>query len=142
MNLQLKENIIKSTRLPRNDDLLTQRAGLLATADKELVEAVLIKGQSAVMLARVAGINPRTVRTRIHRLCKRLGSRRFLEAARAINYLPPEEARLARLRFCQGLKYSQLMRIYNISSHELRRRLDKISAAIRAVRRLPKLNLP
>ena len=109
---------------------------LLAPPERELLEAVLIRGQSASSLARIMGVRPRTVRDRVRRLTRRLSSRRFLDAARALEYLPPDDAELARLHFCEGTSQRELARRRGMTSHALRRRMDRISAEIATVRRM------
>jgi len=134
MPLTLKESIMRSTDLPRDEQVLMGRATLLARRDRELLEAVLIKGQSAPTLAGMMGITPRAVRRRVNRLAERLTSRAFLDAVRALPDLPPEDAELVRLRYGYGLSYRQLMSRLGLSWHVVRRRLDRISAKIEAIR--------
>lgn len=136
MTLSLRENICRQRHLPCDEEILRARAELLAPEDRELIEAVLIHGQSASSLARIMGVHPRAVRTRIHRLSRRLTSRPFLDAARALEYLPAEDAHLARLHFCQGASQRELARRLGMTSHVLRRRLDRISAEIATIRRM------
>jgi len=130
MALQLTEHLIEGGKLPRSSDVLLSRAEHLAEADRELVEAVLMRGQSVRSLARLTGVGRHTLRRRLHRLCRHLTSPRFLDAARALRHLTPEDADLARRRFCQRQPLSRLARDLEISSHLLRRRLDRISAQI------------
>ena len=136
MPLALKENICRAHRLPRNDTIIMGRAEMLASEDRDLVEAVLVHGQPTRLVAKMMGIGPRVVRKRIYILGRRLTSRRFLDAARALQYLPPEDAKLARLRFCEGATQRQLSARLDVSLHVLRRRLDRISAEITTIRRL------
>jgi len=112
------------------------RAELLAKDDRELIEAVFVRGQSSESVARMMGVRPREVRRRLYSLARRLASRRFLNAARALPYLRPADADLARLRFCQGVTQRQLCRQMGLSSYTLRRRLDKIGAEIETIRRV------
>ncbi|MGC9454819.1 MAG: hypothetical protein ACP5HU_08125 [Phycisphaerae bacterium] len=136
MQLSLRENICRKQELPADDEIIRGRIELLSPPEKELLEAVLIRGQSAASLARIMGIPPRTLRDRVRRLSRRLTSRPFLDAARALPYLPAEDAELARLYFCQGLSQRTLARRLGLTSHKLRRRLDRVSAQISAIRRM------
>ena len=136
MALTLRENICSASRLPRDTDVLIARADLLASEDRELVAAVMVRGQTAVSVSRMMGVSPRKVTNRIKRLAARLTSRRFLDAARALPYLPPEDAKLASLRFCAGLSERKLAEKLGSSPHYVRRHLDRITAQIAMIRRI------
>ena len=136
MALSFRENIFIERRLPRDQQLLSGRAELLSPGDRELVEAVLIRGQTFVSVSRMMGISPRKAGNRVRRLAALLASRQFLETARALRYLPREDARLARLRFCAGLSERKLAGKLQVSTHAIRRRLDRIRAQIAIVSRL------
>jgi len=112
------------------------RAALLAREDRDLIEAVFVRRQTARSLGRLMGLSPKVIRRRIRRLSRRLASRRFLDAARALPYLAPDEEKLARLHLCQGLTQRQLGLHLGLSTHVLRRRLDRISAQIETIRRV------
>jgi len=136
MPLSLRESIARSQELPRSDVVLMGRAQLLEQADRDLVEAVLVRGQPASLIARMMGVGPRIVRTRVKRLGRRLVSQRFLDAARALAYLEADDVTLARLRFCGGLNLDALSQRLNVPIYTLRRRLDRISAQIVVIHRL------
>jgi len=136
MALPLREEICDAERPGRIDEIIMGRAELLGEADKALLEAVIARGQSAASVARMMGVSPRVVRGRVRRLTGRVISRRFLDAARALPYLLPEDARLAQMRFCQGATHRQLCQRFNVTWHCLRRRLDRIAAQVETVRRL------
>ncbi len=135
MPLSLRENIAQTREIPRSDAVIMGRAELLAQADRDLIEAVLIRNQSAASLARIMGVPERRVQRRVHRLMERLTGREFLDAARALDYLGETDARIARLRFCQGLPLRRISLMLNLSYHRLRRRVDRISAEIAALRK-------
>ena len=125
MPLTLRESICRARPLPRNDEILMGRAELLKPQDRYVVEAVLVRNQPIRAIACMMGVSRRSVRNRVNRLGKRLASRGFLDAARALPYLSDEDARLAQMRL-------------GMSSHVLRRRLDCISAQIAIIRRIRK----
>jgi len=133
MPLRLKESIFNHHRLPRNDDLLMGRAELLSERDRDLIEATVIRGLSARSIARMTGMTTSHVRAHVHKLCKRMKSRRFLAAARAMPYLTPFDALLAKLRYCQALAHRRLCRELGISYHVLRRRLDLLAVRIEMI---------
>jgi len=110
--------------------VLLARAELLGRDDRELIEAVWMRGQSIRSLARLMGVTRHTLRRRLQRLCRHLASRRFLDAARALRHLTPDDADLARRRFCHRQPLRRLALDLGISEHGLRRRLDRISAQI------------
>ncbi len=112
------------------------RAELLAREDRDLIEAVLIRCQPTAAVGRMMKLDPRVIRKRVHRLGRRLTSRKFLDAARALPYLTGEDGKIARLYFCQGIAQKRLSEQLGISEHTLRRRLDRISAEIATVARM------
>ena len=136
MPILLRESIHKTQKLPRSDTVLMGRAELLAPGDRDLIEAVLIRSQPTVSLGRIMNVDPRKIRKRIYRLGKRIISRKFLDAARALAYLEEEEAKLARLYYCQGIPQRKLAAKLQMSAHQLRRKLDKLGAEITAISRM------
>lgn len=138
MGMPLKESVLQARRLPRNDDLLMARAALLSRDDRELIEAVFIRGQTTRSLSRMMGVEMRPLRNHVRRLAKRLASRKFLSVARALPYLSAADAQLARLRFCQGRTLRQLREQFNVSEHTLRRWLDHVAAQVAVIRRMSK----
>jgi len=136
MAVRLNENMCQSPT-PRGDvDVLLRRAELLGREDRELLEAVFARGQTLVSIARMTGVSSRRVSNRLRRITRRLTSREFLDAARALGYLSREDAALASLRFCQGLSSRKMAAKLEMSAHVLRRRLDRISAQIEIIGRL------
>ncbi len=133
MHLTLRESICIATKLPRNDAIILRRGVLLAPEDRDLVDAVLIRGQSTRSVAGMMGKSARAVRTRVCRLGRMLTSRKFLSAARSMSYLSPADADLAKLYYCQGHSHRQLASRLGISIHVLRRRLDGIAAQIAVI---------
>ncbi len=138
MGMQLKESVLQARRLPRNDDLLMERAKLLGRNDREVIEAVFIRGQSIKSLSYMMGVDVRVLRDRVNRLAKRLASREFLDAARALPHLADTDAQLARLRFCHGYTLKQLRTHFNVTEHTLRRWLDNVRAQVAMIRRMSK----
>lgn len=135
MPISLRENITSQRRLPQNEELLKGRAQMLGERDRLLMEAVLIRGQSAESLAKLMGASSRMIRFRVHRLGQRLASRRFLDVVRALPYLSPTDGRLARMRYCEGLSQRQICQQLSLTPHQLRRHLDIIAGQIAAIGR-------
>ena len=136
MPLPLRESIQRAQKLPRTDSVLMGRAELLAPGDRDLIEAVLIRSQPTVSLGRIMNVDPRKIRRRVHRLKKRIISSKFLAAARSLAYLEENEAKLARLYYCEGIPQRKLASRLQISTHQLRRKLDKLGAEIHAISRM------
>lgn len=136
MPISLRERVCRAAQAPRSDTILMGRAELLAVEDRDLIEAVLIRGQTASSVARLMGWTPKRVRGRVKRLLRRMNSRAFLDAARALPYLAPADAALARLHFCQGLAHRKLCVRLGLTVHAMRRRLDRVSAQIETIARL------
>ena len=134
----LRENISIARNLPRTDVVLLGRAAFLAQEDRDLIEAILVRGQPTAQVARMLNLTPKAIRRRVHRISRRLSSRAFLETIRALPYLPEEETKLARLYYCRGLPQRRLARELNLTEHALRRRLDRLSAQITAITQLRK----
>ncbi|MCD4823971.1 MAG: hypothetical protein K8S55_05150 [Phycisphaerae bacterium] len=138
MPVQLRENIYRTRHIPRTDAVLMGRAELLAPVDRDLIETILIRGQSAASVGRLMKISPRNVRQRVHRLGRRMTSRKFLDAARALPYLAVEDAEIARLYYCQCIPQRELGQRVGLTNHAIRRRLDFITAEIATIRRIRK----
>jgi DNA-directed RNA polymerase specialized sigma24 family protein len=136
VTLTLREDLVESSDLPRSDAVLQGRAEFLAPADRDLVVAVMIRGQPATELARLMESSDRAIRRRVNRLCRRLTSKPFLRAVRALRFLAEDEAKVAQLYFCHGLSQRRLARALGLSVHQLRRKLDHVSAKIDAIHRL------
>jgi len=136
MALPLRESLCVAKELVRDDQVLRGRAELLDRKDQDLIEAIFIRGQSTASVGRMLGVPARRVRDRAARLRRHLVSRKFLDAARALPYLPREEAALAKRRFCQQTTHRELCGEFGLTSHALRRRLDQLAAKIATIRRL------
>ena len=129
-----------SGRLPWNDDVIQSRVELLAPADRALVEAVLIRGQSTRSLSRLMGVSTRGVRDKVNRLTRRMAGSKFIAAARSLPHLSPEDAELAKLRFCQGYRLRGLCEHLGLTEHAVRRRLDRVEAEVQAINRITRRN--
>ena len=138
MSVQLRENVLSARKLPRTDAVLMGRAEFLAPEDRDLIEAVLIRCQRADSLGRMLKVRPRVIRKRVHRLGRRLASQKFLDAVRALPFLSDEDAELAKLYFCRSVPQRQLCADLGLTTHVLRRRLDKLSAEIATITRIRK----
>ncbi len=142
MTLPLRDGICLAKEKPLIDDRVLGRSELLAEGDRELIEAVLVRGQSAASVARMMKARPRTVQARVRRLTKRLISRPFIEVARALPFLSPRDALLARMRYCQGATYKSLCQGMKLTLHQVRRNLDRIAAQVETIGRISRESLP
>jgi DNA-directed RNA polymerase specialized sigma24 family protein len=133
MPISLRENIARRVDTPDSESVLMGRAELLARKDRDLLEAVLVRGQPASSLARLMDVSASQVRKRVYRLCRRLNSREFLTAARMLRFLPGEERELARRHFCEGCSQRDLAEQTGRSLHSVRRTLDRVRAKISAL---------
>lgn len=113
-----------------NANLIVRRARLLAKSDRDLLEAVLLRGQTISSMARLMGHNARTLTSRVAILKRRLLSRKFVRSAQALPYLDRAQARLARLHFCQRMPVREIARKTNMSYYRLRRTLESIGIQI------------
>ncbi len=135
MALTLRESICSARKLPRDPAILAGRAELLLPDERELIEAILIRGQKVVSVSRMTGLSPRVVSNRVRRISKRMASRQFLDTARSLGFLTREDATVARLKFCAGVSERKLATDMGLSPYLLRRRLDRISAQIVMIKR-------
>jgi hypothetical protein len=136
MGLSLRESVAKAVKLPAKMEVLVQRAALLCQRDRVLIEATMGRGETAASVATLTGEDAVSVRRRVVRLCRHLTSRRYLDAARAIPYLSPSDALLARLHWCAMLSGRELSERIGVGHHALRRRLDGLHAQISALKRM------
>ncbi len=136
MPLHLKENLYRKSQLPRSDAVIMGRAELLEPEDKGLLEAVLMRGQKVSFLAGMLGVTPRSLRSRIHRIVCRLTSSSFLNAGRALPYLPDDDRQIAQMKFCEGISVRQISNRLGVTEHALRRRMDRINAQIETILRI------
>jgi DNA-directed RNA polymerase specialized sigma24 family protein len=137
MKLTLKEGTAVAHPVLSEEGIIRSRAGFLDREGKDLIEAVLIRGQSASAVARFMGVSPRTVRARVVGLTRRMSSRSFMEAATALPHLDPDDRAIALAFFCQGVSQRELCRRTGLTAYGARRRLEQVStriAIIRAVR--------
>ena len=135
MALTLRESICSARKLPRDPAILAGRAELLLPHERELIEAILIRGQKVLSVSRMTGLSPRAVSNRVRKISRRMASRKFLDTARALGFLTREDAAVARLKFCAGVSERKLAADTGLSSYLLRRRLDRISAQIVMIKR-------
>ena len=135
MALTLKESVCIARRLPRDEAVLAGRAELLLPDERELIEAILIRGERVLSVSRMTGLSPRTVSNRVRRISKRMAGRKFLDTARALRFLTREDATVARLKFCAGISERKLAKYMGLSPYILRRRLDRISAQVVMIER-------
>lgn len=83
-------------------ELLRLRGGALLAADRALLDAVYLKGQRTIDLARVAGCSVRVIRTRVRRLSHRMTSRSFVFVSRHSGDWPAMRRAVARACFIEG----------------------------------------
>ncbi len=126
----LKDNIlIRNTLLP-TDAAFLGRSQLLDDQDRMLVEAILLRKQSAEAVSRLTGIKAYWIRFRVRQLVRLMTSAPFVRAMRAMPRLTPQDALVAKLRYCQGMSRRELCGRTGLSLYHLRRQLDRIDGLI------------
>jgi len=130
MSWAIKEHICRACQLPRSDVVLRARAEHLLQADRDLVETVLVEGQPVEVVARMKGMSKRAMRHRLRRLARRLVSRDFVRAMRAMEYLDPQDAYVAKKLFCEGMSQRKLAAKLGLTTHALRQRIYQVRARI------------
>mgnify|MGYP006290201525 CR=1 FL=1 len=130
MAFEIREHLTMSIPFPRTPEVIESRAALLERPDRDLVVAVLVRGQTATHLGPLMGVSPAVLRRRVKRLARRMNSRTFLDTMRCLPRLDPDDARLARRRFCQRAPLWLIAKEAGLNRYELRQRLERISAQI------------
>ena len=134
MVMRLKEAIARACNRIRDDAVVEARAQLLPPADRDLLLAVWMHHQPTRMLARMCRRSPRAVRRRVRTLIDRLHSERFVGAARAMRFLNPQQAELARLHLCHGLSVRSSGRAIGVGYHRARRLAAEVEGLIRGLK--------
>jgi DNA-directed RNA polymerase specialized sigma24 family protein len=136
MGLTLAERLVEKRGIENIERQLLARLDLLEPAERELLTAVLVRGQSCASLARLTGRCPRSLRRLVLRRVRRMSSPQFTFAARSLAYLAPGDAMIARMRFCQGLSVREVARRLRLTHHAARRWADRVRAQIDTLRRI------
>ena len=134
MAIPLKEAIAKACQRVREDAVVEARAQLLPSTDRDLLLAVWMHHQPTRMIARMCRRSPRAVRRRVRTLIDRLHSERFVGAARAMRFLNPQQAELARLHLCHGLSVRSAGRAMGVGYHRARRLATEVEGVIRGLK--------
>ena len=135
MPISLRANLLSSRKLPTSEAALMGRIEMLPDPDRALMEAVLIRGASAEVAARMMDAKPNMVRTRVRRLSLRIASYDFVDVVRSLPYLHPDDVLMARMFYCEGLSQRQIGARLGLSPHQVRRRLDRVRGQIATMRR-------
>lgn len=115
-------------------DELVRRAELLGPADAELLCAVYRDGRSPADLARLMGVNPRTVRVRIRRLIARLNDPLTLFVAARRRDWPRARSRVATALICHGKPMRRAARELGLTLHQIRQHESTIRTLYEAER--------
>lgn len=111
---------------------LVERAEHLLPPDRALIRAVYHDGQTAAEIARLQGVSPRRVRSRLRRLIARMASPDFLVVARDRHAWPPTRRRVATAVVLQGLSMRETAIRLRLSLHAVRRHMEQIRALVEA----------
>lgn len=128
MTVSFQEYMSNQSHLPRDEQVLIGRLELLEEFDRELVEAVVVRGQPTRALSRLMGKSQRFIRQKVLSLTRRISSGEFLAAARSLPYLPPDERLIVKRHFCQAATIRQLCAETGLTLHRLRRKIDQLRA--------------
>jgi len=111
---------------------LVQFAQHLSPGDRDLLCSVYQRGMSATELARVIGTRPRSVRSRVRRLVRRLNSPTFRYVLQARDKWPPRKRKIAEAVFLRGEGQRKAAVRLQTTVHEVRRETDRIRAIAEA----------
>lgn len=107
-------------------------AAHLAPADRALMNAVYERGMSVQAFARAARRSPGAVRRRLDRLITRISSPPFRLVLRESRQWPAQRRRIAELVILQGLGARAAAARVNMTTHQIRREIDRVRALIEA----------
>jgi len=142
MPITLRESVCDSQRTLLTDGWLLRRIRYLDRSDRDLLRAVIINNQSIKLVARLLHSNYHFTWRRVLTLIRRINSHAFTRTIRALPFLEPDDARLARLFYCHCLPMQELADAMSVSKYVLRRRLDNLEARIRVIDRIKPAALP
>ena len=107
-------------------DHLLERAAWLPDADRQLIDAVYRRGQTAVELGALLGLPARSVRRRVKRLVERLLDPRTAFVATRRDQWPRTRRIVAERVVLRGQSMRAVARELAISLHAVRRQVDAI----------------
>ena len=143
MPLTLKEGILLFYRDLRDasgflgdESVVEARAGLLGPEERGLLLAALIYNQPTKVIAELCHIRPATVRRRVWKLIVRIGSAEFVDTARSLHLLNPEQEAVARLHIFQGKSLRAIARETSLPYHSVQRLLAEVAGIVEGVRSL------
>ena len=134
MPISLRANLLSRRKLPTSEAALMGRIEMLPDQDRALMEAVLVRGASAEVAARMVGAKSCVIRARVRRLSRRISSYDFVEVVRSLPYLHADDALMARLFYCEGLSQRRIGWRLGLSPHLVRRRLDRVRGQVATMR--------
>ena len=113
-------------------ELILLLAEHLPRAERELIEAVYLHGQSMAHVARLSQTPARTVQRRVQRLVNRMTDRRFAYVALRGDHLPSELRPVARRLILEGRTLRETAARTRRTLHEVRELRTRVLATIDA----------
>ena len=135
MGIKFRDKLLQYQRLTRSDSVLLTRAQLLDDCDRMLVEAIILHGQNGEAVGRMTGLKSYWIRRRTRRLVGLITSATYAHVMKILPRLSPEDAQVAKLRYCQGLSLADIGCRMDLTRYQLGRRLDRIRGRIVAAAR-------
>lgn len=109
------------------------RARHLPGRDRALVEALVIRGEPAALIARLLGVGPKSVQRRADRLVRRLASPGFAFIAARLGRMPALRRSVAVMVLLHGRTQRDAAKELGVSIHEVRRHVVSLKAQCEAL---------
>jgi len=121
---------LRRQRTAAQAQFVSDKAGVLAAPDRELLRAIYVVGQDVSDVANLLGVCARVLRRRVKRLLARISTREFALVQREGSRLPPTRRRVATAMFVEGKSLRETAVELKLSLHTVRRHADAIRAIV------------
>lgn len=113
-------------------DLVRERCGALALPDRDLLQAVFVRGSNIAEISRLSGRPARTLRFRVKRLLGRITGPEYAFVLRHQSRWHATRRRIAAAVFLEGRSMREASRMLSLSFHTVRRQCELIRALMDA----------
>jgi DNA-directed RNA polymerase specialized sigma24 family protein len=105
---------------------VTTLARHLPVDDRALIQGVFERGMTPTAMARTMGDSPDTVRKRVRRIARRLGSPLFRFVVRNMDHWPDIRRSVADAVVLRGYSYRRAARLLNVTIYRVRTEHERI----------------
>jgi DNA-directed RNA polymerase specialized sigma24 family protein len=125
---------LRRRRADALNERIVQRAEWLEPAERALVSAMFVDGYSAAQIARLGNADPRSVRSRIHKIVQRLGDPRAAYVMLNSEQWTTTRRRVAREIYINGKSLRETADTLGLSFYVVRRHREAVEAMFDADR--------